>query len=73
MEKTNDKEEAQVEEVSEGKQKVMEQLRHQTSQKYERQEYLRETGLTEATGILRMRLEVEDVRNNQGKGRRKCE
>lgn len=61
-----------VERISGMKQEEMRKLRHQKNEKFERQKYLGETTLTEATEMIRMRLEMEDIGNNQGKGR-KCE
>ena len=47
----------------------MKKLRHQRSQEFQRKNYLLETAISEATDIIRMRLEMNDIGNNQGRKR----
>lgn len=58
-----------IQEQSREKEINLKKLRHQKKQKFERQEYLKETGITEVKGILRTRLEMHDIGNNMGKAR----
>lgn len=58
-----------IQEQSREKERGMTKLRHQKNQKFERQNYLKETGITEVKGIMRTRLEMHDIGNNMGKER----
>ena len=53
------------EENQEGKKKT----RHQIGQQFERKEYIKEMGVSEASKTMRRRLEMIDIGNNFGKGR----
>ena len=49
----------------------MKKMRHQKGKKFEKKPYLKETTINEASEMIRSRLELWDIGNNQGK-RRKC-
>jgi len=57
--------EIEWEEKQEGKRKT----RHQIGQRVETKEYIKEMGVSEASGTIRRRLEMMDIGNNFGKGR----
>ena len=50
-----------AENTTKEKQKNMNKLRHQKQQKFERQKYLKETGIKEVERILRVRLAMLDI------------
>ena len=47
----------------------MRKLRHLRQSKFEQKQYLKEATSSEAADILRMRLEMFDIGNNQGRSR----
>ena len=53
------------------KEQEMRKMRHQVGDKFERKLYVKEMGVGEVAEIMRTRLELWDIGNNQGKNR-KC-
>ena len=58
----------EIEEISYQKRQEMTKLRH-VQGKYERQEYIKQVGIKEASEFIRVRLEMKDIGKNQGQGR----
>ena len=61
-----------LQDEAEKKEYEMSKTRHQQGQKFERKKYVEGMGLSEASETIRRRLEMIDIGNNFGKGR-KCE
>ena len=51
------------------KEREQRKMRHQIGQKFEKKGYLKKIGIAEASNMIRRRLEMLDVGNNQGKQR----
>ena len=63
--------EEEIENVIRKKEWNMKKMRHQEGQKFERKGYLLKMGIKEASRTIKRRLEMIDIGNNFGKGR-KC-
>ena len=62
-----------IEKEARKREKYMKKLRHQTEDQFNRKEYLRKLGIKKSNTVMRRRLEMIDIGNNYGRGRKcKC-